>query len=235
MLAAPAASAADLRIAVDGYSAYVWRGMTLQDAPVLQPWLDLSGVPLGKGVSLGVNLWTNFPVSDAFYEGQLAVEGGAFSELATTVTLSLPKGFDVGFAEYTMLRTLAGRPADTGEAFVGWTGSFGVDVWAYGYYDVQAVDGFYLELGVAREFAIRPWLTTSLQVEAGAASRNFALACWGTRGGPFDYGVLGELSFAPSERIALGIRLGYVGSLDHDVLPEQPVSFYGGLTASIGF
>ncbi len=209
--------------------------MTLQDAPVLQPSLDIGGVPLAKGVELGVNLWTNFPVSDAFYEGQLAVEGGAFSELATTVTLSLPKGFDVGFAEYTMLRTLAGRPADTGEAFVGWSGSLGVDVWVYGYYDVQMVDGLYVEVGVAREIAIRPRLTTTLQAQAGVASRNFALACWGTKAGPFDYGVLGELSYAPSEKVSLGLRLGYVGSLDHAVLPEQPVSFYGGLTASLGF
>ncbi len=229
------ASAADPSVGLDFYSAYVWRGLTLQDTPVLQPWVDLSGIPLGKGASLGLNVWANLPSHDVREDGQLRCEGGAFSEFDATLTLSLPKGFKAGFIEYTLPTTLAGNEADTGEIFAGWTGSFGVNVSANAYYDVQAADGFYGSIGVAREFALLPKLTTTLEAQAGAASKSFAAYCGGTKAGLFNYSLTGKLSFAPSEKIALGITLGYAGSLDRDVLPEQPVSFYGGLTASISF
>ncbi len=232
LLAPTVSGAADPSVGIDFYSAYVWRGITVQDTPVLQPWVDLSGIPLGKGASLGINLWGNFPVRDVRNEGVLTVDGGKFSEFDGTITVSLPKGFKAGFVEYT----LTDNVADTGELFAGWTGSFGVDVSVNAYYDVQQVDGFYGSIAVAREFALMPKLTTNIEALAGYASENFSVnSTLGTKAGLCNYGLTGKLSYAPTEKLGVGLTLGYVGHFDEHVLPEQPVSFYGGITASLAF
>ena len=232
---APFAAAADPGAGADFLSAYVWRGITMQQAPVLQPWVDLSGIPLGRVGSLGLNVWTNLPLRDVSSDGQLMADGGALSEFATTATFSLPKGLEAGFAEYTMRRTRAGDPVDTGEVFVGWTGSFGVELRAHAYFDVQSVDGFYGTVVVARTLRVGTRLKMTLEAGAGVASRNFAVACGGTRGGPFDYSLSALLDLAVSEKVTLGIRLARAGTLDRQVLPTQSVSLSGGLVASVWF
>ncbi len=58
------AGAADVSAGADLYSAYIWRGITLGGSPVLQPWVDVSGIKVAEQVSFGFNVWSNVALSD---------------------------------------------------------------------------------------------------------------------------------------------------------------------------
>ncbi len=248
VLAIPGVShAADASAGVDVFSAYLWRGTTFQDTPVVQPWVDISGIPLGRNVSLGINVWSNLPLRDVKEDGALKVDGLEFSEFDPTLTLTLPKGFRVGYVEYTFptTRSVHALLAEdrieetfaTRELFAGWSGTVvananvNIDV----SYDVDEVDGLYGSIGLGRSFTLRPKLVAAIEGLAGFASRNFSVAYGAGKAGLFDYNLEGKLRFTPRETIAVGLTLGYAGSFDEDVLPEQPVKVYGGVTASLSF
>jgi hypothetical protein len=42
-------------------------------------------------------------------------------------------------------------------------------------------------------------------------------------------------SYAATEALSIGATLGYVDSLDEDVLPDQDVDFYGGINLAYAF
>lgn len=229
--------AADPSVGVDFYTAYVWRGITIQDTPVLQPWVDISGISFGKDVSLGVNVWGNFPLSDWKKDGQLRADGGEFSEFDATLTLSLPKGFKAGYTEFTFPTTAAIQYLGFREVFTGWTGSFGVDVSANVYYGVHEITSIYGSVSVGRAFALSPKLKLTVEGQAGACGKEFAQIYGGAdrKAGFSNYGFMAKLAFTPTEKITLGVNLGHVGSLDKSVLPAQPIKFLGGVTALVAF
>ncbi|MFU8779717.1 MAG: TorF family putative porin [Kiritimatiellia bacterium] len=95
MLVAGVAVAADVDLTVDVASAYVFRGDTLNDGPVVQPGLE---VALPHGFALGV--WGNIDIDD--YDG--ALEEGQFSEIDVYVSYALPfelLDISIGYTEYT--------------------------------------------------------------------------------------------------------------------------------------
>jgi len=92
--AAPAAHSAEATVGIDAASAYVFRGVTLNDGFVLQPYLEVSGLPVDIGV------WGNFDLDD--YDG--ALDKNEFSEIDLYVSYSLPiEELDVSltYTEYT--------------------------------------------------------------------------------------------------------------------------------------
>jgi len=225
------ALAADVSAGTDLNSAYIWRGITFNKGPVLQPWLDVSGIGLGKDVSLGVNVWSNVDLSDN--DGTL--KSGEFSEIDLTATLSLPKGFTAGYIEYTFpaIAPDAGVPG-TRELFAGWSGSFIVDPSVTVYYDVDEVKDYYVLLGVGKDFTLNEKASVSLGGAVGLAGEDFAVAYGGESGGLYNFNVSGKLSYKASEKVTLTGIVGYSGSLDETHLPEQAADFYGGVGISVG-
>ena len=85
------ARAADVTAGADVYSAYIWRGITLGGTPVIQPWVDVSGIKLGEKVSFGFNVWSNAALSDwTAADKTLLTEGSRFNEFDVTLSLTLP-------------------------------------------------------------------------------------------------------------------------------------------------
>lgn len=82
-------------VRVDFLSAYVWRGITLNDGFVVQPALDLLH-PLG----LGFNVWGNVDIGD--YDGRYEKEEISEVDLAVRYELPLkgPLSLAVAYAEY---------------------------------------------------------------------------------------------------------------------------------------
>lgn len=93
-VASSPAFAAEATVGVDVNSAYVFRGITLNDGFVAQPYLEVSGLPIDIGV------WGNIDIDD--YDGMLTE--GEFSEVDFYASYALPiEGIDasIGYTEFT--------------------------------------------------------------------------------------------------------------------------------------
>ena len=220
---AAAGRAADATLALDFYSAYVWRGITLNDGLVFAPSVDIANIG-----DFTLNVWGNMDLDD--YNG--ALESGEFSENDITLSYAVPvKGFDLtlGYIEYLF----PNGGESTSEVFVSSgfdTGviSIGVD----GYYDFDQVDDYYAKLTLSRGFPITNRFSLDLSADAGFAGDKMAV---GGESGFHDYniGLAGAIALAP--RATLTLTAAYAGSGDEDVLPDQEVDFYGGVGLSYSF
>ncbi len=95
LVSAPAVRAADATVGVDVNSAYVFRGVTMNDGFVAQPYLEVSGLPIDIGV------WGNLDLESDEARG---VDSGQFSETDFYGSYSLPievVDVAVGYTEYT--------------------------------------------------------------------------------------------------------------------------------------
>jgi len=97
-LLAGVAHATDVSTGVDFASAYVFRGVTLNNGLVMQPSAEISGFPLDdKYGSFAVGIWANYDIND--------IGGGSeFSELDYYIIYSLPVealDIDLSYTEYT--------------------------------------------------------------------------------------------------------------------------------------
>ncbi|OVE74210.1 hypothetical protein BVX94_01070 [bacterium B17] len=94
--AASMAAESTVSLSADLASAYVFRGSTFNDGAVIQPGMEVSGLPVTIGV------WGNLDLDD--YNDSL--EGGEFSEIDIYASYDLPLememlGLSVGYCEYT--------------------------------------------------------------------------------------------------------------------------------------
>jgi len=230
------ARAADVTAGADVYSAYIWRGITLGGTPVIQPWVDVSGIKLGEKVSFGFNVWSNAALSDwTAADKTLLTEGSRFNEFDVTLSLTLPKGFKAGYIEYSYPYTLGTPYLATRELYGSWAHSGIVNVGLNLNYDVGLVDDYYLSATVGKSLTINDKTSVSVDGLVGLAGEDFAKAYYGTKGGLYNYNLSAKLSYKATEKMGLGAVVGYAGSIDTDVLPEQDKKFYVGANFSVGF
>ncbi len=140
VLASGSAWAADATANLDVMSAYVWRGITINDSPVLQPMLDVS-----KN-GFGANVWANYDL-DSYYND--SPDDYEFSE----VDLTLYYGFSVQKLEITVgiidyLFPAGGN--DTVEVYTNMSYPLigGLSAAFDFYYDVDQVNSYYTDLGL---------------------------------------------------------------------------------------
>jgi hypothetical protein len=230
-LGAAGASAADVSAGADLYSAYIWRGITLNDSPVAQPWLDVSGIKIAKGVSLGANVWTNVDIGD--WNGTL--RSGEVSEIDLMLTLSLPKGFKAGYVEYTFPVTVAGTGLiRSGELFAGWSGAKVVSLSANVYYDVDEYEDWFATLALGKEVALNAKTSLALEALAGYAGKDFAVAYRGSEGGLYHYNLSAKLNHKATDKLTVSATAGYTRPFDEKRLPKQDASLYAGVNLKIG-
>ena len=226
LLCAPAFGA-DATLSTDFNSAYIWRGLTVTKGLVFQPALDVSGLSIGK-VPLTFNVWGNVNLDD--WDGQ--VPKNQFSEIDLTVTAELPKGFSLGYIEYAYP---TGDPS-TREFFAGWSHEFSFATPSVTfYYDITEVDSGFLLLGLERELALGEKAAVVLKGEVGYAGERFATYFGGEKGGFYQYNLSSDLSFKLGEKGSIVGTVGYTDGFDHEILPEQAVQFYGGVSLSYSF
>jgi hypothetical protein len=231
-LVAAQGMAADASGGADLCSAYVWRGLTFNDGPVVQPWLDVSGIKIARGVSLGVNVWTSVDLDD--YNGLR--KSGEVWEADFTFTLTLPKGFKAGYIEYTFPTGLAEQlTMGSRELFAGWSGTKGLTLTANAYYDVDEAEDFFATVALGRSAKMSEKASLNLEAQVGLAGEKFARVYGGTDGGLYHYAITSKLSYKASEKATLAATAGYTGNFNEKVLPKQDASFYAGLGVSVGF
>jgi hypothetical protein len=236
-LAVPAApvDGAEVTLAADARTAYVWRGLTFADGPVVQPSLEVSGLRLGT-VPLVVEVWSNFNLDD--WDGQL--HAGQFSEFDLTLTAGLPHGFELGFIEYVFAIGGAkdlSRPLEpsTREAFVSWTREGRVTPTLRLYYDVEQIRSPFLLASAERGFVLPRRLVLSLGAELGLAGGGFARYYGGTKGGLYHGDVSAALGWKAGDRSRVSVTLGYARGFSERVRPSQPAGLRAGLGAALTF
>jgi len=200
-----AAMAADVDVTVDVASAYVFRGDTLNDGPVVQPGIE---VALPYGLTIGV--WGNFDLDD--YDG--ALEKNQFSEIDVYVDYALPLNIDrldvsVGYTEFTY-------PGAEGDADREFGLGFGYD---FDYFDVGlglyygvggAIDkDFYAEFNVGTAYDLPEGVVLDLGAGIGYLNPDEG------ESGFSGYTLSAGLSYG-----ILGASVTYYGQVDDDVLVD---------------
>jgi uncharacterized protein (TIGR02001 family) len=228
--------AADTTARIDVNSAYVWRGITYNDGLVVQPSIDIAS-PMG----IGINVWGNFNVDD--YNG--AYLKNEFSEIDLTLSYSKsvgPVNLGIGCSQYLYPHQsdASGGPArGSREAYAsaGMDLIAGFSAAANGYYGLDGVKAFYGSLGLTYGVdIIKEKLNAKLSASAGYAEEDWAVGnSGGTKGGLHDYNFLATATYKVTGNLGVGANVGYTGTLDEDVLPEQKVDVYGGGSVSLSF
>jgi uncharacterized protein (TIGR02001 family) len=204
--------AAEASVSLDVASAYVFRGATLNDGLVLQPGLEVSGLP----VTLGV--WGNFDIDD----NDGALEENEFSEIDIYASYDIPVDaldLSVGYTEYTYP---GGGVADREVSLsAGFDVALAPSVAVYYGIDGGIEDSIYAEVGIGHE------LTIGLAVELGATV-GYADPDGGESGFSHYTASLG------TSLGCLGVSVTYIGEIDDDVL-ETDTDVVGMLSVAKDF
>jgi uncharacterized protein (TIGR02001 family) len=196
-------NAAEVSLGVDAASAYVFRGVTLNDGFVLQPGMKVGGL---GGFSVGA--WGNLDLDD--YGG--AVEENQFSEIDLYGSYAVAvKGVElsIGYTEYAY--PSGGGDADR-ELGVGAAVCLaGIDLGAGLYYGVDGgIDqSLYAEISAGKGFC----LTDELGLNIGTTLSYLSP----------DEGSAGFSHFTASLGLSYALfkaGVTYIGQIDDDVLPD---------------
>ena len=225
VLLAGAVHAIDLSASVDFASAYVFRGVTLNNGLVVQPGAEISGFLLPEECgSLAVGIWANYDIDDE--DG----DGSDFSEIDYYLSYSLPiEALDVSvsYAEYDYP---GGEPAEKEVALslgkaLGDTDLYGSFTANYGV--GGAIDkSWYLQVALDYEKELSEKLTGSL-----GATVAYAWIDEGSDGFSDATASVG-LGYALNDNWSLNGSVMYVAQLDDDVLSDA--AYDVDVVASIG-
>ena len=225
-------SAADVTATADMNSAYVWRGMTLNDGLVIQPSIDIT-----KG-GFGFNVWGNFDVQD--YGDR--IDSREFSEidLAASYTFNLGStNLGVGYIEYLFPTTDSGGAPGTREIY----GSLGVPLPAGFsmvldlFWDIDEINDIYLNLAFDYSYAFTDQLNLGAGVSIAYAGDEY---CFDGSAGLYDYNFSISMGYTIDAALSVSAFIKYTDSLDDDNLAEGgfgmlDVNLYGGVGVSYDF
>lgn len=215
-LAEEAAEGSEVTVGLDVASSYIFRGTTLNDGFVAQPYVEVAGLPVTFGV------WANFDIDD--YDG--AVEGTQFSEVDFYGSYALPiDGVDasIGYTEYTY-------PSGGGDADREIGLGIGLDLPlapSFGIYyglDGGIEDSLYADFSIGQDLELSDDIVVSLGALVGYMDPD-----------------VGEDGFSHYE-VSAGIGLTdwlsidgtYIGEIDDDVLTIDE-EFVGAIRSSFTF
>lgn len=230
---APQAVAATAVAALDANSAYVWRGLTFNNGFVLQPSMDVSH----NGFAF--NVWGNYDVDD--YDG--ALNDNRFSEIDLTGSYTFKLGnvdTSVGIIHY--LFPELEEPADTytTELFLGLSYDLGSGfaISTKLYYDIDAVNDFYITAGLGYTYSINDKTTLGLSALVGYAGEDFTdYYAGGTDSGFFNYTLTASMKYMVTDAFGIGANINFTDNLDDNALPDEAVhtNVFGGISLTYTF
>lgn len=223
-------ASAEVSTTLDIASAYVFRGVTLNDGAVVQPGIEASGFGLPEECgSISAGAWGNYDLNDYSQNGAV---GSSFVESDWYASYSLPSlvdGLDlsVGYCEYAYAGGASDKEVNVGAGYEIAGVSLGVT-----YY--QGVGGLihqqkYVEFDAGYGFDISEELSASVDASAGYLDPSVA-----GESGFSDYSVGASLSYALSEKWSAGVSATYIGQIDDKVLPDTTASTVGYDTSFVG-
>jgi uncharacterized protein (TIGR02001 family) len=210
-LAAGVVCAASVDTDIGVASKYIWRGMTLDDQPVVQ-----GGVTVSHENGLYANVWGNYSLSGDYAQDVFGGSDG-LNEVDYTVGFAGTAGvldYDVGYIYYTFPNTTF---ESTSEIYAGLAlNNLPVTPSIYAYYDIDEAKGFYVvaDLNYSKD------LSEALSMEVGAslawASSNFNEFYYGGR----DSASISDVKFYTGLSYALSDSVSLSGSLAYSFFPD---------------
>jgi hypothetical protein len=204
------------------YSAYVWRGLILNDGPVSQPSLTVE-----KG-AFSLNIWANYNI-----DGKDGGPDKDVNETDFTLSYTIPDSSDnfdinVGAIHYAYSDPRF-DDIDTTELFVSST-FYNIILTPVVslYYDADQVEGWYGSLALSQGFEISDALTAEVGGSVGMGEGGYNDYYFGSGAGGAgmnDYNVYVSGSYAVTEDLSLGAKLAYT-MLDGAVADEGK-DYYG--------
>jgi uncharacterized protein (TIGR02001 family) len=228
--------ASDVSVSADValYSAYVWRGVIINDNMVAQP-----SVTAAKG-PFSLNVWGNWNAITRY-------DGDDDTEVDYTAAYTLPLNtdvvtMDVGMIYYTYPGSGAGAKS-TEEVFLKSTfNNILLTPVATVYYDIDQVNGWYGNLALSHGVEICDALSAEIGGSIGYGTRSYNQVVWGEdtgSGAVNDYNVYVSTDYALTEDLSLGALLQYTrldGGVGNDVAGVQNNDIlWGGVTLSYKF
>ncbi len=220
----------EINTSLDFCTDYVWRGLVINDEPVLQPSFTATQT-IGRIGSFSFNIWGNLDITD--YYGTY----NEFSEIDLTASYSLPSGplgLEVGFIHYSFPTTndsattevyiTAGyEPEDIPLAF-----SFSA------FYDFDEIDGFYLSGKISSLIPVNPQLSLELSLSAGYANSGYNLGYFNVSDSSFvDSLVSAALIYKVSDLFSLSVYGQYMSILDSTLKDTVPIKSRNKLTGCL--
>ena len=206
-------------------SPHVWRGITLREFPVL----NASATARHKGFA--VQLWAGIDLSD----------GNARAGEVQEIDLDASYTWDTDRASFTLgfveLWFPGGSIDSTVELFAKWQSKGLLAPRFEVYYnadllrDVFALFSLSHRWQLSRHQLSRHW-HPSANATLAYAGKEYARFFGGSQAGLHHWGLNLDLDYRP-QRSGVKLRLGYSKSLNHDVLPDQPIDFWGGVYLAI--
>jgi hypothetical protein len=203
-------------VTADFASAYVFRGVTLNDEAVFQPGVE-SGLPIPEEYgSLTIGAWGNYDIGEG--DSAYGLKSSEFSEIDLYASYGLPtliEGLDLslGWTEYTYPNNgVSDKEASIGAGIS--VADIALGATAYLGVGGAAKGTTYLEFTAGYDIAIDEALSASLG--ASVAYVDFEDGENGLHDGSLSAG----LSYAFAEGWSAGISAAYIAQLDDEVLVD---------------
>ena len=225
-------------------SAYVWRGMEINDDWVLQPSLTLAY----QGFSF--NLWGNMDLTDfgedyCTYTSDCDSRAGQFTEIDLTIAYNHSfDTFSLGIGLIDYLYPNWDNSSDTQEIYI--SGSFDVLLQPSltVSYDFNALDAFYANFGIGHSFAFTDSLGLDLSSSIGYGDSDYNSGNFGSADSAFvDFNVGISMPYKATENISIIPMLTLTTLLDSNIRDSiennaygnDDTYVYGGVNVSFSF
>ena len=204
-------------LALDVYSAYVWRGMVLNDEPVWQPGLKL-GADLQDYGKAYAGAWLNLDLT----KRNRRTAFGGLNELDYRAGYQIGLGnfeMDAGHRWYTFPK--ANGPdygASTREVYASLAYANDIVVpFIEVNYDYSVVEGVYAVTGLRKEVRVEDRLTLGAEVTLGGGSHGMTKFYYGEPGKMWvtDANAALFATFDLTEHLFVGARLAWMSALDN--------------------
>jgi uncharacterized protein (TIGR02001 family) len=216
-------------VTADFASAYVFRGVTLNDGAVFQPGIEATGFGLREECgSLTIGTWGNFDF-DSYKDGS----SSEFSEVDLYISYGLPTLIDgldlfIGWTEYTYPTGDSGadKEANVGAGF----DLAGVALGATVYIGTGGAihSAQYYELTAGYDLELSEDLGLSLGASAAYLDQDSGSDGWN------DGTLSAALSYVLCENWSIGASVAYIGQLDDDVLVDEEGDGFGYDVEAVG-
>ena len=222
---------------LDVYSAYVWRGLVVNDRPVWQPGATVS-YDTGDYGTLSGNAWGNFDMTDRNHNTKF----GGINEIDYTANYALdvgPVSLSAGHIWYTFPSvTDSTYYESTREVYV--TAQYNNDIvnpFAKAYYDYALMDGAYANFGLNKNVEVSDQLSVGAEVSLGVGSDGYMNYLGTDSAGAMDFNAALFASYAISEHISVGPRLAWMSVVDGDARDsvDHEDLLWGGVNLSASF
>ncbi|MCF7818888.1 MAG: hypothetical protein K9M54_13510, partial [Kiritimatiellales bacterium] len=219
-------ASAETSVSMDFVSAYVFRGVTLNDGASFQPGIEASGLGLDeKCGSVTVGAWGSAGFEDSYAVGNIG--GSTFQESDWYGSYGLPtivEGLDVsvGYTEYSYAVGSADKEVNIGLGYE--LAGVALSATYYQFVGGAFVASMYGELGAGYDIEASTNLVVSLGARVGYADWD------GGESGFSDYDLSIGASYTLSDIWSIGASVAYIGQIDDKVLPDAVAS-----TGSLGY